>query len=209
MSMIARQFAGPSGMLGNLVTRLLARGNGDLNRWAVATLAASGPAPAVAIEVGSGPGIALAELARLFPAAHVIGVDPSGVVNRAARRRNAAAIAEGRVSLVRGDVSALRAYGPADLVLAVHVIYFWEDPVRELRRIHEVLTPGGRVALGYQLRRDMPQSAQREFPKAGYTLYDSDEAVTSLLVSAGFASPEVRVLGTPERPGGRLAIGSA
>ena len=209
MNVLAEQFGGPSGVLGHVVSRLLARGNGAFNRWIVHELAAEMPALATIIEVGSGPGIALHEFARVYPTARIVGVDPSDVVRRNAFRRNAAAIRDGRVTLIGGDVTAVTAYQPADLVLAVHVIYFWSDPIKELRSIHDALAPGGRVALGYQLRAHMPRPAQRNFPKAGFTLYDSDDQVAAHLHDAGFGRPHVKLFGNPEAPHGRLIVAAS
>lgn len=203
---IARQFAGPSGPIGHLVTWLLARGNASFNRWLVRELAAVAPPPATVIELGCGPGIALRELLSAFPAATVVGVDPSPVVLKSARRRNTAAIADGRLTVVTGDIEKAAAHAPADLVLACHVLYFWADPVRELRHISEVLAPDGHIALGYQLRQHMPPISQRTFPREGFTLYDSDEQVAVILQQAGFTLPEVRIFGDPGHPGGRLAL---
>lgn len=59
---IAQQFGGPSGLIGHLVTRLLARGNASFNRWLVHELGTMVPPPATVIELGCGPGIALREL---------------------------------------------------------------------------------------------------------------------------------------------------
>lgn len=205
-SSIARQFSRPSGPFGHLVTRLLARGNASFNRWLVGELAALEPSPAAVIELGCGPGIALAELLSAYPAASVVGVDPSSVVLKSARRRNAPAIAASRLTLVTGGTETVASSPRADLVLATHVLYFWADPVRELRRINDILTPQGHVALGYQLRRDMPPIAQRTFPREGFTLYDGDDQVTAVLQQAGFTPPEVRIFGDPGRPGGRLAL---
>ncbi len=209
MRVVSEQFSSPSGLLGYAITPLLARGNAAFNRWAVHELAAVVPAPATVIELGSGPGVALQELARVYPTARIVGVDPSDVVHKIARRTNAAAIADGRVALVSGALGAVAAYQPAELILAVHVIYFWSDPVTELRRIHDALAPGGQVALGYQLRASMPKPTQRNFPKAGFTLYDTDDQVTALLHQAGFPATQVRIFGTPERPLGRLAVAAS
>ena len=203
---VARQFAGPSGPAGHLVTWLLARGNASFNRWLVREVAAAAPAPATVIELGCGPGIALAELLRAYPAARVIGADPSAVVLTSARRRNARALAEGRLTLVTGDIATAAGYAPAGLVLACHVLYFWPDPVRELQRIRQVVAPAGHLALGYQLRQNMPPLAQRTFPRQGFTLYDSDDQVAAALEQAGFTRPEIRIFGAPDRPGGRLAL---
>jgi SAM-dependent methyltransferase len=144
---IARQFGGPSGPIGHLVTGLLARGNASFNRWLVHELGTAVPAPATVIELGCGPGIALKELLSAYPAATVVGVDPSPVVLKSAQRRNAPAIADGRLTLVTGDIERSAAHGPADLVLACHVLYFWADPGRELRRVREVMAAQGHIAL--------------------------------------------------------------
>ncbi len=203
---IARQFGGPSGPTGHLVTGILARSNAGFNRWLVHELATVVPPPVTVIELGCGPGIALRELLTAYPAASVVGVDRSPVVLKSARRRNASAIAKGRLTLVTGGIDKTVGHPPADLLLASHVLYFWADPVRELRRINEVLAPHGHVALGYQLRQHMPPITQRTFPREGFTLYDSDDQVAAVLQRAGFAPPQVRVFGDPAHPGGRLAL---
>ena len=203
---LARQFGGPSGLAGHVVTRLLARGNAGFNRWLVNEISTALPVPHTVIELGYGPGIALQEILRRYPVARVIGIDPSPVVRKSARRRNAAAIKAGRLALVTGDAEAAVAYGPADLIVACHVLYFWPDQVRELQRIREVLAPAGHIALGYQLRRNMPPVAQRTFPREGFTLYDSDDQVAAVLEQAGFTRPEIRIFGAHDRPMGRLAL---
>ena len=105
-----------------------------------------------------------------------------------------------------GDTRGAAGYAPAGLVLACHVLYFWPDPVAELKRIREVLAPAGHIALGYQLRQNMPPLAQRTFPRQGFILYDCDDQVAAVLEQAGFTRPEVRIFGTPDRPMGRLAL---
>jgi hypothetical protein len=65
-----------------------------------------------------------------------------------AARRNRAAIAAGRRRLVRGEASAASMFAPLDLILAVHVVYFWADPVAPLEQLRAALTPGGVLALG-------------------------------------------------------------
>ena len=72
--------------------------NRQRSRWAVSLLGVQ-PADQV-LELGFGPGVAIAELARTG-AGHVYGVDHSGVMIRQASKRNAAAIRAGRVTLIR------------------------------------------------------------------------------------------------------------
>ena len=73
-------------------------------------------------------------------------------------------IANGRLTLVTGDIEQVPAHPPAGRVLACHVLYFWVAPVRDLRRVRETLAPDGHIALGYQLRQHMPPAALRTFP---------------------------------------------
>lgn len=206
---MARQFGLPSGPIGHLVTRLLARGNARFNHWLVHELAGTVANPQRVIELGCGPGVALQELLMTYPEASIFGIDPSAVVLKSARHRNADAIRAGRLELVVGDVATAAAYGPADLIVACHVLYFWTNPMSELRLIREALTATGHLALGYQLRQNMPHTSQRAFPSQGFILYDSDDQVAELLEKAGFTSPEVLISGDDERPQGRLAVTTA
>ena len=203
---LARQFGAPSGLAGHVVTRLLARGNGQFNRWLVNEISTALPVPHTVIELGYGPGIALHEIVRRYPLARVTGIDPSPVARTSARRRNAAAIKAGRLALVTGDAGAAAAHGPADLIMACHVLYFWSDPVGELQQVRDALAPAGHLALGYQLCQHMPPIPQRAFPPQGFILYDSDGQLADVLEQAGFTRPEVRIFGTPDRPMGRLAL---
>ncbi len=95
-----------------------------------------------------------------------------------------------------------------DLVLAVHVLYFWHLPDRDLKLVADLLAAGGRLALGYQLRRHMPVAAQRDFPTAGHKLYESDDDVRKVVEAAGFQSADVRIFGDAANPRGRLMLAS-
>src|SRR5260370_29517478 len=88
----ARQFSGPSGPIGRLVTVLLARGNAGFNRWLVGELSAAVPVPAIIVELGCGPGIALQELLRSYPDPRVVDVAPSPLVLNNACRRHPRAV---------------------------------------------------------------------------------------------------------------------
>ena len=83
MSMIARQFGHPKGVIGRLVGRGMARRNAPFNRWVVRELEKQELGNVARIvELGPGPGIALEELLRAFPQAQVWGVDRSARLRR-------------------------------------------------------------------------------------------------------------------------------
>jgi hypothetical protein len=98
---------------------------------------------------------------------------------------------------------------PVDLVLASHVLYFWHRPAAELAGIHGALRPEGWFVMGYQLRRNMPPMAQRNFPKEGHLLYESDGQISARLKDAGFKNVRFAVKGPSEGPEGRVALAQA
>jgi SAM-dependent methyltransferase len=125
--------------------------NRQRSRWAVSLLGIQ-PADQV-LELGFGPGVAIAELARAG-AGHVYGVDHSGVMLRQASKRNAAAIRAGRVTLIRASADQLPPAldGPFDAILAVNSLGFWPAPGRRLAELRRRLAPSGRLAIVSQPR---------------------------------------------------------
>jgi SAM-dependent methyltransferase len=99
---IVRQFGHPQGAGGRVAGWVLAHrpSNRQRNSWAVSLLDVQ-PTDRI-LEIGFGPGLAIAELSRrIGDSGHVYGVDHSDVMLQTATRRNASAIAAGRVTLRR------------------------------------------------------------------------------------------------------------
>ncbi len=123
----------PRGAAGSVTGWVFAHrpSNRQRNRWVVSLLDVQ-PADRV-LEIGFGPGLAVAELARAG-AGHVYGIDHSGVMLRQASRRNAAAIRAGRVTLINASADQLPAAldGPFDAILAVNSLGFWPEPTERL-----------------------------------------------------------------------------
>lgn len=210
LTIIARQFSHPHGPLGRLIGFGMARGNGEFIRWVVKQVndRLEGEAGRMA-ELGPGPGVGLKALLQQFPQAHVWGIDLSPLMLAQAKKRNLAEVEAGRLTLIQGSVSALSEIAPADVVMANHVLYFWHEPAAEITQIHRYLRPGGLLALGYQLRQNMPPVAQKRFPEDGHLLYDSNDEVDKLTRAAGFTAVSQLLKGVPEKPGGRLTLAVA
>jgi SAM-dependent methyltransferase len=143
----------PRGAAGSVTGWVFAHrpSNRQRNGWVVSLLDVR-PTDRV-LEVGFGPGVAIAELARAG-AGHVCGIDHSEVMLRQASKRNAAAIRAGRVTLVNASVDRLPAAldGPFDAVLAVNSLGFWPAPAERLADLRQRLAPGGRIAIVSQPR---------------------------------------------------------
>ena len=108
---VVAQFHHPTGLGGHVAGWIMSHRPSNLarNRWAVDLLDIQ-PAERV-LELGCGPGVALAEIAQRVVDGVAVGVDHSPVMIRHAGRRNAAAVAAGRVQLVCAAVEDLL---PAD-----------------------------------------------------------------------------------------------
>jgi SAM-dependent methyltransferase len=158
--------------------------NRQRSRWVVSLLDIR-PADRV-LELGFGPGVAIAALARAG-AAHVYGVDHSGVMLRQASKRNAAAIRAGRVTLIKASADQLPPGldGPFDAILAVNSLGFWPAPGQRLAELRRRLAPGGRLAIASQPRcpgatADTSARAARE--------------IEALLTEAGFTHLSTKIL---------------
>jgi SAM-dependent methyltransferase len=158
--------------------------NRQRSRWVVSLLDVQ-PADRV-LEIGFGPGLAIAALTRAG-AGHVYGADHSGVMVRAAARRNAAAIRSGRVTLIRASADQLPPAldGPFDAILAVNALAFWPAPAERLAGLRRRLAPGGRVAIASQPR--CPGATAD-------TSRDAARQIGELLTEAGFTQLSTQTL---------------
>ena len=193
LHMFGMQLSNPRGMLGAVIGRVIfAKGNASINTWIVQLLPIQ-PTDHL-LEVGCGPGVALQGFAARAHQGLVAGIDVSPVMVQEARKRNAATIKTGGIEIEQGNASRLP-YADAsfDTVVAVHVIYFWSDPVATLQELRRVLRPGGLVAIAFRIREQMPRAAQKAFAQSGATTYPGAEDVESLLAAAEFTHIRMEV----------------
>ncbi|KZS85825.1 methyltransferase domain-containing protein [Mycobacterium persicum] len=184
---LSRQAAAPHGVLGRLLGRIWVSETKAVNAAAIDLLA-----PQVhehVLEIGFGPGRTVQLLSQR--AAKVIGIEVSGTMLTAARRRNAQAIQEGRVELVRGNgITLPLPTSCVDAVVGVHTVYFWSQPDTTLAEIARVLRPRGRVVLAF---RDGDSAAPRRFDLGVYRLYRAND-LARMLRQVGFTDIETRQL---------------
>ena len=193
---IARQFSRPTGMLGRLIGRGMARSNEREARWTVELLGLQ-PDSRV-LEIGFGPGVAIQHAAERATRGHVSGIDYSQTMVAIALKRNAAGIATGAIDLTKGGVQSLPYPDDSfDCAFAIHCIYFWRDPVASLQEIRRVLRPDGVVAITI---RPVHQWQGRKPPADVFHLYRGDD-VARLLSDVGFRRPRVEPYPQREKPG--------
>ncbi|NUR89621.1 MAG: class I SAM-dependent methyltransferase, partial [Nonomuraea sp.] len=186
MRYLVSQAHNPRGIVGRATGRMFAYrpSNRKRNIWAVSLLNVQ-PTDRI-LEVGFGPGIAIAEFARRATRGKVHGVDHSHVMVRQATRRNAAAVRAGRVHLTQASVEHLPDFDePLNIILAVNSTGFWPDPEERLRELAHLLAPGGRIALVSQPR--SPGATRATTLRAAQELND-------LLTKAGYTDIQVETL---------------
>jgi ubiquinone/menaquinone biosynthesis C-methylase UbiE len=201
---IAEQARHAHGLLGRLIAFIMARETWTQNRRAIEALGVE-PQDQV-LDLGCGPGRALAALAARAPRGRVLGADPSDLMVEIAGRRNRALVQAGQVDLAVAGVEALPFHDAAfDKVISVHVIYFWRDLDAAFREIARVLRPGGRLALLFRSNADT--AAAQAFPAEVYSFPSMAEVAASLqrtgfLMEAGKeADPNQPILIVAHRSG--------
>jgi SAM-dependent methyltransferase len=178
--LIARQSRQPSGWLGEIVARVMGVETQPVNQIALEQLAVR--AGEAVLEIGCGHGRTLARLARTS-CSFLAGIDPSDVMVRLARKRLRRWIDAGRAEVrLASSAKIPHADQRFDAVFAVHVVYFWNQPLADLLEIRRVLRPGGRLLLGYVPRDERTLAA---LPASVYALRSVEE-IEGLLAESGF-----------------------
>jgi arsenite methyltransferase len=184
---IARQLSRPTGLFGRIMGRLMNRHNAKLNAYAVRQLDLT-PSDRI-LEIGFGGGVTLPSL--IAGAAFVGGVDRSREMVRRAKARFSEAVSAGRAIFREGNVEELpfevSSFGK---VCTVNTVYFWSSLDAGFAEIHRVLSPGGRVVVGFLPKERMDRMGM---PKDIFTSR-APEDVIAALTKAGFS--DVRI----ERP---------
>jgi hypothetical protein len=162
-----------------------------------------------ALDVGCGAGRVCVALAKNFPAATIVGLDPDQESIRQAEAVAAEAGVSSRVSFVAATTADFDAGGGFDLVTACDCIHDFAAPERTLEQIHALLKPQGTLFIiepkaadrledninpigtmfyGFSIFHCMTQSLARGGPGLGTCL--GPARTEALLRGAGFRSFE-------------------
>jgi ubiquinone/menaquinone biosynthesis C-methylase UbiE len=140
---LPKVFEGRSTRIYDLMSRRVLRG---FYRRMADDIARVAPDGAAVLDVGTGPGVLLLELARRRPDLQLTGVDLSADMITVARR-NVAGFGD-RVSARQGDVTQLPfADHSFDLIASSLSVHHWDDPAAAVPELARVLRPGGRVCI--------------------------------------------------------------
>ncbi len=183
---IARQSGCPSGLLGRLIGYIMSAETAAANAQALTVLDLQ-PGDRV-LEIGFGHGRTIEHAAASVPLGFIAGIDRSEEMGRMAARRCRHLLRNGRVGVAVGDCGRLPFPDQRfDKALSVHTVYFWVDPIANLREIRRVMKGAGRFVLAFRSKDD---KTAEEFPESVYMFYTSEE-VGGLLEASGFESVDI------------------
>lgn len=160
---IDRQHRQPTGLVGRVVGKRMRRQHAAETDWSIDLLQIR-PADRV-LELGFGAGRGLALALQRASNGHVVGVDLSETMIRAAARPHRSAIARGQLALLRGDLASLP-FGRQqfDKIFSIHTFYFWPDPSMIARQLIDALRPGGRLAITFATAQALPSGERVYWP---------------------------------------------
>lgn len=179
------QFEKPTGLGGRVAGWIMAHrpSNRERNVWAVSLLELQ-PTDRV-LEIGFGPGVAIALMSQVVTSGRVVGIDHSEVMLKQARKRNATAIEQGRVQLQLASVSELSPnHDRYDKCLMVNVFHCCDEPDDALRRVQRQMNPRGKIVIAFQPRVQGPTG--EDTLKIGY-------AMVERLKVAGFSRAHLEI----------------
>lgn len=193
---IAAQARHAKGPTGRLIAWIMARETRPDNLRAIEALELL-PTDNV-LDVGTGHGRALGEIAARTPRGLATGIDPSALMIEIARSRNARLVRGGRVRVEQAEVERLPFPDATfDKVMAVHALYFWSDLTASLRQIARVLRPGGRLVVVFRSAAD--ERAASSFPSDIYR-FPSIAELSTALEAESFIVERVEEGGEPAAP---------
>lgn len=136
-----RVFRGRGSRIYDLVARRLLRG---VYRRLADDVAGDAPQAGAVLDVGTGPGVLLAEIAGRRPDLHLTGIDLSADMVAAAERNLNQFGARATVRV--GDVTDLPFPDQSfDLIVSSFSLHHWDDPETAVPELARVLRPGGRA----------------------------------------------------------------
>ena len=184
----AKHLANPTGAIGMAIADQISATNAQVNAVAFQLLKLG--AGDRILEIGFGNGKLIPKVLALAADLFYAGIDISETMVEEATSFNRALIEAGRLVIRRASSNAIPfADASFTRALAINVIYFWSEPISDLREIHRILTPNGYLVFAAVTPRYAETLA---VTKHGFRIHD-EAALIRLARAAGFDNVDVQV----------------
>jgi cyclopropane fatty-acyl-phospholipid synthase-like methyltransferase len=147
-----RQFEQPKGFFGRIAGFIMSLENKKINKWTIRQL--NPHRGDTILEIGYGPGYAINELMETKRRIIIHGIDLSSKMKQMAERKNRDYIHQGRVRLFSGDINDYKPAHLYDKVFSVNNYPLWEHQEQSLKKIHDMMSIDGKIALTVQPREE-------------------------------------------------------
>lgn len=177
---LIEQAKNPKGFVGNVMIRIMNKAHSSLTTWGLQKIQVKSDTPI--LDIGCGGGQTIHILASQFNQHNIYGIDYSQQAVESSIRKNSKAVADGRVNISRGDVSALSFDdGFFGMITAIQTHYFWPDLDQAVKEIVRVLETGGTFVM------------ISEIYKVNYHMkqYTKNEEIEQLFLDSGFQSVHI------------------
>ena len=145
-NVIAKQSRMPTGILGLLNAIFMKKKNMLVYDWVIKLLTIQITDKILEIGFASGDGIK--KISEIIKEGFIAGIDISEIMVKKAIKLNYKGISQGKIDIkLCGTRSIPYAEASFDKVFAINVIYFWEDPIRDLKELHRILKRNGLIAI--------------------------------------------------------------
>ncbi len=168
---LARQLRKPEGPQGHEVAKWMEMGNAFLTELSYKH-AQFQPDENI-LEIGIGNGNFLPSIKAQIGSGKLVGLDYSEFMVEAAKQNNADHLSQG-FQIVHGALPHMPLENNSfDKVISINTLYFWDEPSTYLEDIKRVLTPTGKLILGFRTKESVEGLP---FSQYGFTLYSLEEA---------------------------------
>ena len=175
---IVRQFGKPYGLVGKVAGHIMARRSSNRIRNKKTVELMKLQSDSRVLEVGCGPGLALAQCAEQISDGIVVGLDHSPIMIKQAQRRVLKAGQAMKVTLHVGDIERLQDWRSTfDRIYSLNVIQFIPNRAAYFQAVLNALDTNGKCFTTYQPRLDTDD------PNGAMAMADE---IATLMQSSGF-----------------------
>jgi ubiquinone/menaquinone biosynthesis C-methylase UbiE len=168
---IAKQLRRPSGRLATYVGEQMNIGNQDLYNFTLQHIDIKNGERI--LEIGYGNGNFYKDIFEKSPDADISGIDYSQAMYKEAVANNKEFIQAGKLDLHYNSSDIIPYQDNIfDKVFCNNVVYFWQNPEKDLSEILRVLKPGGKFFAGIRTKETM---LKLPFTRYGFTMYSPQE----------------------------------
>lgn len=193
---IAKQFKKPSGFLGKLCAKIMDTGNLKTIDWVFSLMDVKEDEKI--LEIGYGSGILISKIAGLNKNNLIYGIDFSKIMYKRAVKKCKSLIDKSFVKLFNSDLINFKNDIQFDKIVAVNVVYFWDDLNTYLNYINTLLNSKGKLYLYFS---DSKEMEKIKFATINvFNKYTKEEMISSL-IEANFKNINVGMTGAGLFPG--------